>query len=421
MSADRQAIVVSFADGNRISPRVQRTERLVSALESEFDFRVERVPGAPGRASGPLKRTLPRRAARRALRPLMLDPFEITARFTLRRWKPSARGAMLIGWPFSPIYIAASHLVAAGIPYVVDVGDQWALTARSPSLRSHLLARRRAESAETFLWRNAAAGVVTTERQAIALRALFPGLELLVRPNGYEPAAEPAPSREEAGAAAEALEQASPPIDGELRLVQFGTVNPFKLSIGGWLSRLRQVAGLERVRFANYGAVDRPDLLQSDDPAVVIEVHEPVEWARACEIARGFDAAVVGANKNPAQLPSKSIQYLTLPIPRIGVTASSDPGELGAFAAQRPGFIAVDVDSREDVSRLISHLRRPWSDEELTPPAGDSWDAVARDVVGFAIEAWDSQRDPKPGSRTAPRARLPAANPRPTISHKYRG
>jgi hypothetical protein len=416
MSADRQAIVVSFADGNRISPRVQRTERLVSALESEFDFRVERVPGGPERAMGPFKGTLPRRAARRALRPLVLDPFEITARSTLRRWKPSARGALLIAWPFSPIYIAASHLLTAGIPYVVDVGDQWALTARSP--RSRRLPRRRAKAAETFLWRNAAAGVVTTERQANALRALFPSLELLVRPNGYTPVAESAAGHEEAGTAPEALDQAPQPIDGELRLVQFGSVNPFKLSIGGWLSRLRQVAGIKRVRFANYGSVDRPDLLQSDDPAVLIEIHEPVEWARACEIARGFDAAVVGANKNPAQLPSKAIQYLTLPVPRVAVTSASDPGELGAFAAQRPGFIAVDVESREDVSRLISHLRRPWSDEELSPPAGDSWDVVARDVAGFAIEAWDRQRDPTPGSRAAPRARLPAANPRPTISHK---
>jgi hypothetical protein len=195
-------------------------------------------------------------------------------------------------------------------------------------------------------------------------------------------------------------------------------VNPFKISIGGWLARVRRTAGLPRVRFANYGSVDRPDLLQSDDPAVVVEIHEPVEWARACEIARGFDAAVVTANDHPAQLPSKSIQYLTLPVPRVGVTASSDPGELGAFAAQRPGFISVDVESQEDVSRLISHLRRPWSDDELAPPADDSWAAVARQVLGFTIAAWDRQRGLKPGSRGAARARLPATSPKPTISHK---
>jgi hypothetical protein len=397
MSVDRQAIVVSFAVDNPLWPRAQRTTHLATALERDFDFRVERVPGQPGHAVGPFKATLPRRVARRALRPVVLDSFEIPARFALRGWKPSGRGALLIGWPFSPISIAASHLLAAGIPYVADVGDQWALTARAPSPRSRVVPRRRAEAAETFLWHHAAAGVVTTERQASALRALFPGLDLLVRPNGYTPVAQSAAGRENAGPAPEALDQAPPPIDGELRLVQFGSVNPFKLSIAGWLSRLRQVAGLKRVRFANYGSVDRPDLLQSDDPAVLIEVHEPVEWARACEIARGFDAAVVGANKNPAQLPSKAIQYLTLPIPRVAVTASADPGELGAFAVQRPGFIAVDVDSSEDVPRLISHLRRPWSDEQLSPPAGDSWAEVAREIVGFAIESWDRTRPLRAG------------------------
>jgi hypothetical protein len=321
----------------------------------------------------------------------------------------------LIAWPFSPIHIAASHLVTAGIPYVVDAGDPWVLTEPFPASWSRPLPRRRAKSAEAFLWHHAAAGVVTTERQARALKALFPDLDLLVRPNGYTPTPE---GEGPADAASEAGGRHAPRANGELRLVQFGSVNPRKLPIGGWLSRLRQVAGLERVRFANYGSVNRPDLLETEDPAVAIEAHEPVEWDRACEIARGFDAAVVVANINPDELPSKSIQYLTLPIPRIGVTASSDPGELGAFAAQRPGFIAVDVDSLEDVSRLISHLRRPWSDEELTPPAGDSWDAVAREVAGFAIEAWDRQRDPKADSRPAPRARLPAANPKPTISHK---
>jgi hypothetical protein len=263
-------------------------------------------------------------------------------------------------------------------------------------------------SAEAFLWRHAAAGVVTTQRQARALQALFPDLDLLVRPNGYTPMAD---GEGPANAAREGTE-------GELRLVQFGSVNPRKLPIGGWLSNLRRVAGLTRVRFANYGSVNRQDLLESEDPAVVIEAHESVEWGEACRIARGFDAAVVVANINPAELPSKSIQYLTLPIPRVAVTASSDPGELGAFAAQRPGFIAVDGGSEDDVSRLISHLHRRWSEEELSPPAGDSWDVVARDVTGFAIEAWDRQRDPTPGSRAARRARLPAANPRPTISHK---
>jgi hypothetical protein len=65
---------------------------------------------------------------------------------------------------------------------------------------------------------------------------------------------------------------------------------------------------------------------------------------------------------------------------------------LAELAAQRPGFIAVGLDSREDVPRMLSHLRRVWSDAELSPPAGDSWAEVARKVVEFAIEAWDPAR-----------------------------
>jgi hypothetical protein len=399
MSADRQATVVSFAADSPISPRVQRTARLMTALEEQFDFRVERVPG---QAVDPFKAAPPRRVARRALRPLVLDPFELPARSAMRGWRPSGRGALLIAWPYSPVYIAASRLVAAGIPYVVDVGDPWALTEPAPTPWSRRLALRRAKAAETFLWRHAAAGVVTTETQASSLQALFPDLKLLCRPNGYTTAAEPAADR---GAPHAVPRDASP---GELRLVQFGSVNPVKLPIGGWLSRLRSAAGLRNVRFASYGPVDRPELLRSEDPAVVVEVHDPVEWGRACQIARGFDAAVVVANRNPAELPSRSIQYLTLPVPRVAVTASGDPGELGAFAAQRPGFIAVDVDSREDVPRLIAQLRRAWSDQELSPPAGDSWAEVTREVVSFAIKAWDTPRPhggrDYPASRAALRA-----------------
>lgn len=396
MSTARQAIVVSFADDGPYSPRVQRAGHLATALE-QLDFRVERVPGPPGHAVGPFKATLPRRVARRALRPLVLDSFEIPARLALRGWKPSGGGALLIGWPFSPIYIAASHLIAAGIPYVVDAGDPWALTEPLPVPRSRFLSLRRAKAAEAFLWRHAAAGVVTTRTQASSLRALFPSLNLLCRPNGYTTAAEPVTRREPARAVADdALDRGARRVDGasagELRLVQFGSVNPAKLPIGGWLSRLRDAAGLTRVRFANYGPADRPELLQTQDPAVVVEFHDPVDWGRACQIARGFDAAVVVANRNPAELPSKSVQYLTLPVPRIALTASRDRGELGAFAAQRPGFIAVGVDSREDIPRMITHLRRAWSDEELSPPAGDAWAEVAREVVGFAIEAWDRTR-----------------------------
>jgi hypothetical protein len=375
---DRRATVVSFATGNPIWPRFQRTTHLASAFEREFEFRVERVPDPE--QTGSFKGTPPPRLARKALRPLVLDSFEIPARLALRDWTPSGRGALLIGWPFSPLYIAASRLLAAGIPYVVDAGDPWALTApeSNPYPWSRLVSQRRARAAEAFLWRHAAAGVVTTRTQASKLRALFPDLKLLVRPNGYVTAAESIVDRVPAN-----------PVLSELRLVQFGSVNDSRLPIGDWLSTMREALGLTRVRFANYGHVDRPELVRTGDPAVVIEVHDPVDWGRARQLACSFDAAVVTANRYPGQLPSKAIQYLTLPVPRIALTSSSREDELGAFAAQAPGFLAVGIDSREDIRGLIARLRRPWSHRELRPPPGDSWAEVGREIVQFAIESWD--------------------------------
>jgi hypothetical protein len=377
-TADRRAIVVSFVGEDPLRPRAQRATHLTTALERS-GFQVEQVPP---HAVGPFKRTVPRRVGRRALRPMVMDDYEIPARLTLRGWKPSAGGAVLIGWPFSPICLAAVRLVAAGIPYGVDAGDPWALTDPEGLPRWRFLSQRRAETAERFLWSHAAAGVVTTRTQASALQAHFPDLDLLIRPNGYSPADEPAVGRD----------GADPARADELRLIQFGSIIHYKLPIGEWLSRLRSAAGLTSVRFANYGVVGCPELLRTRDPGVVVEVHDPVEWGRACEIARDFDAAVVVANTNPAALPSKAIQYLTLPIPRIAVTADSGRGELAAFAAERPGFIPVGLDSPEDAPRVIRHARRPWSAEELSPPARDSWNEVAREVVEFAIEAWDRRR-----------------------------
>ncbi|HEY6771154.1 MAG TPA: hypothetical protein VI035_01750 [Solirubrobacterales bacterium] len=387
-SSDRAAIVVSFAQlaGDLpISPRIQRTAHLTAALEREFEFQVARVPEHPGRAAAPADEPLPRRLARKALSPLVLDHLEIPARVLMRGWRPSGRGALLIGWPYSPIYLAASHLVAAGVPYVVDVGDPWVLTEPSPSRWQRRLSLLRARAAERFLWRHAAAGVVTTESQASGLRAQFPDLELLVRPNGYLGLEETAPQGTPADAAS---------AGGELRLVHFGSINSARLPIGDWLSALPGSSGIRRVRFANYGPVDHPELLLTDEPAVVVEIHDPVDWARASQIARSFDAAVVIGNTDPAKLPSKAIEYLTLPVPRIALTLSGDGGELAGFATQRPGFVGAGLDSPKDIPRVIAHLRRPWSEEELSPSAGDSWGEVAREVVQFAIQSWDRAQVP---------------------------
>jgi hypothetical protein len=386
--------VVSFAKlaGNTpISPRVQRTAHLTAALEREFEFGVTRVPEDLDRAD--LARGLvPTGLARKALRPLLLDQIEIPARVVMRGWQPSGEGALLIGWPYSPIYVAASRFVAAGVPYVVDVGDPWVLTEPRPSPWPRRLSLLRAKAAERFLWSHAAAGVVTTETQARGLRALFPDLELLVRPNGYLAADQPGVRKTSGPGSA----------DGELRLVHFGSINSSRAPIGEWLSALPGATGFRRVLFANYGPVAHPERVRARHPAVTFEAHDPVDWERACQIARSFDAAVVVGNTDPAKLPSKAIQYLNLPIPRVALTVGGVSGELAAFAGQRPGFIAVGLDSPEDIPRLIAHVRRAWSDRELSPPAGDGWAEVAREVAQFAIRAWEGTGASRARDRAEP-------------------
>jgi hypothetical protein len=388
-SPEQEAIVVSFAEfaGELpISPRIQRTAHLTAALEREFEFGVARVPEHLARAADPSRKSLSRGLARKALSPLVLDHLEIPARVVMRGWRPSGRGALLIGWPYAPIYTAALHLVAAGIPYVVDVGDPWVLTEPAPPGWPRRLSVLRAKAAETYLWRHAAAGVVTTETQASRLQGLFPDLDFLVRPNGYLAPDEPGVRRTPADAGTD---------DGELRLVHFGSINSRRVPIGEWLSSLPGAAGIRRVRFANYGPVNHPELVHAEDPAVAVEAHDAVEWAQACQIARSFDAAVVVGNADPAKLPSKAIQYLTLPVPRIALTVSGDGGELAAFATQRPGFVPAGVDSPEDIPRMIAHVRRAWSDEELSPSADDSWAEVAREVVRFVTQSWDREAVPR--------------------------
>jgi hypothetical protein len=121
-----------------------------------------------------------------------------------------------------------------------------------------------------------------------------------------------------------------------------------------------------------------------------------VEWDEVCRLATEFDGAIVVGNKNPAQLPSKALQYLTLPIPRIAVTVKRPDDALANFAAAKPGFIAVDLDSPDDALEAVAHLRRPWSLEELEPPASDAWAEVAGEITQFVVGCWNARGSSRP-------------------------
>ena len=259
---------------------------------------VERIP-APGRpyavdsgiAPGA---TLPRRDRPQLLSPFVLDQYEPGALRLFRHWTPQGLGAVLIGWPFSPLFWAARRLVAAGRSVRARRRRPVGADAQGghAGLGSPLRAHRREPSPTSGS--TPQAGWSPPSGQAEALGALFPRLRLLRRPNGYFEV-RPTPR----------VPDPRPAAGRELRLVQFGSVYPVRLAIGDWLSRLRREGGFDRVHFVNYGASGAPELLESDDPGVVVEVRAPVELRETWLVARDFDAAVVTGNKRPGPAPEQ--------------------------------------------------------------------------------------------------------------------
>ncbi len=377
MSAAR-IVVVSYLAHDPFAPRGIRTRALVRELERERS--VELIAGPPpplpaADAGTPLLHRLTPVAARRWAGRLpdaaFVDRLEPWSRARFRAWEPQADGALLIGYPFSPLSYAAARLAARSIPFAVDVGDPWALTAAQPIVSGIGLSRAR--RAERALWSRAAAAVVTTEVQRDRLQELFPALPLLVQPNGLDavdvPASSAAPARRD---------------DGRLALAHFGSVYGARIDIRPFLARLGSSGAWREVDLALFGSGgwSRHGL----PPNVRLRHETPLPWDEAVVRAREFDAALVIGNVDPAQLPSKAVSYLTLPIPRIAVTLDRPRDATAEYARARPGWLVVSADATEAAEAVRRHVERRWSPEELAPPAGESWDVVAAHVVRFVDE-----------------------------------
>ena len=98
----------------------------------------------------------------------------------------------------------------------------------------------------------------------------------------------------------------------------------------------------------------------------------------------GIDAALVIGNRDRKQLPSKTADYLTLPIPRIAVTQGDGEDALVEYLADKAGWLVLAPDSGDAPKRVREHVTRPWSEEELALPASEEWLVVAQAVAGFA-------------------------------------
>jgi Glycosyl transferase 4-like domain len=380
----RRLVVVSGFGNNALTPRGQRTQRLVEEFGREWDVDLiameDKASSARPGGSSPRRATL-RRLAGKLVYKVLLDRPEPWALRRLGRWRPEADAALLIGAPWSPVAHASRRLARAGIPYVVDVGDPWVLTNE---LRVTSMPLWRARRAERFLWKHAAGAVVTTRAQRDALQEMFPELPIAIRANGYKPISGQVPAPRDV-----------PRDDRRLRLAHFGILSALRIDPVPFLADLQSSGRWESILFAQFGD-DFGAGLERVPEGVEVEHHEPRPWSEVIEHALDYDAALVVAYPLVSLLPSKSVEYSTLPLPRIALT-NPDPADASReYAATHTGWLALSNGEADVARRVGEHVGRPWSAAELAAPAQDAWPAVAAQVAEFVTACVDGG-----GSRSA--------------------
>ena len=370
-SRGRLAVVAGLAH-NPMAPRGQRAQNLVEALSERWDVELVALPPETfeRRAAPVTRQPLWRRALGYVMNLIVLDRWEPWAARRLRRWRPDVDAALLIAYPWSPATRAARRLTKLGIPYVVDAGDPWVLTEAGVA-RPRTIATWRSKRAELPIWRGAAGAVVTTRQQGDRLKRMFPHLRILVRPNGYVPVAASAavPERPRRGR-------------GSLRLAHLGTLSPVRVDVAPILAELQRSGRWSEIAFAQFGD-DYVGMLNRVPDGIQVERRPARPWNEIVESAGEFDAAVVLGNQLGYLLPSKAIQYLTLPIPRIAVTGGEPDDALADFAGSHPGWLVVFEGEPQLAQRLWGHVERDWTPQELAPPATESWPNVAAEVAAF--------------------------------------
>jgi hypothetical protein len=357
--ARRRLVVVSGFGDDALTPRGQRTQQLIKVLGRDWDVELIAMPARDHRGgSGASGRSIARSLASRAVQELLFDRWEPWARRRFGRWRPEADAAVLVVAPWSPAAIASRRLRERGIPYVIDAGDPWAVGLRS---RPRTIAGRRSLRAEAPIWEGAAGAILTTPQQAQRMSSIYPELPIMARPNGYEiPDGAPRPDasgREGGGSRT-------------LRLAHFGVLYAARLDVVPFLARLQQSGSWDTVRFDQFGG-DPDGMLNAAPPGIEVANHAAVPWPEVMARTNEFDAVVVLGNELGELLPSKAVQYLTLPVPRIAVTDTERD----------------DAPTDPEAGRLVAeHVDRDWTAAELDPPPGDAWPAVAEELGAFVSQ-----------------------------------
>ena len=365
-----RVLVVSYLAGDPLTPRGARTQAIVAALCAHADVHLIAGPSRAGR------RSWWQRSRDRALSELgsrwLVDPLEPWAWKALGRRSPDADLALLVGYPFSPLVVAARALGRAEVPYVLDLSDPWALTRAGDSAPTWR--ERRGAALEHRLWTGASAGIVTTAGQARDLLARVPALDVLVRPNGYAEVMEaPARSRQ--------------PARDELRIGHFGNLYGPRVGMTGFLRGLAESGRWRRVVLRLYGSDGRPELGAASS-VVTIESFGRVSWPQAVRLAAAeLDVALVVGNTDARQLPSKAIEYLTLPVPRLALSSGLDGDALADYVDGRPGWLALTVGDADPATPVWEHVERDWTREDLAPPPEESWTNVAQELAAYVLRS----------------------------------
>jgi hypothetical protein len=386
-SRGRLAVVSGLAH-NSMTPRGQRTQNLVEELGKRWDVELVALPRETfaGRDEAVSRQPFLRRVLGSLMRSIILDRWEPWAARRLFRWRPDVDAALLIGYPWSPVTRAARRLAHFGIPYVVDAGDPWVLTEEGPFPRT--IAIWRSRRAELPIWQGAAGVVVTTRQQGDRLKRLFPHLRILARPNGYVPMA-----------ASAVLPQRAERDPTSLTLAHFGTLSRIRVDIVPLLAELQRCGRWRTITFVQFGN-DYEGMLKRVPGGVRVERRPAQPWAEIVAQAGDFDTAVVLGNQRGYLLPSKAVQYLTLPIPRLAITDGEPDDALAVFAEAQRGWMVASAGESEVGEHLWKHLERDWSAEELAPPDVESWPNVAVQVAAF-VESCVSGEEPEPAHEPA--------------------
>lgn len=369
--------MVSYLARSSFSPRGVRTRRIIEALADRWQ--VQLISGPPPRDAG--RRSVARHgwdySLYRLHASLAMDRYEAWSIRHLACWRAKGDGALLIGYPFSPIAYAAYALRRAGVPYVVDIGDPWTLTARALGTEPH--SPWRGGQAERNVWGAAAGAILTTEPQAAALTEMFPRLPTLVRPNGYDEAN------------VSALPVRVPPTDGELHLGHFGRLYGPRVDVGRALNGLARSGNWRRVVVHQFGEVER-GTLDSVGKEVQVIIQPARPWREIQQTSARLSAVLVVGNVSPAQLPSKVIDYLTLPAPRVALVRGRGDDAIVEYLRDKRGWLVAAADSPDLAAKIDAHLDREWTDAELGPPSAEAWPIVAERVATFIAERFDASR-----------------------------